>query len=76
MPNTFVPTVNQQIDLLDTSAINELFEAAADSVEEAIYNALTSAESMEGPSGVHAEALPLDTLQELMEKHYVPVPFA
>lgn len=75
MPKTFVPTVNQQADLLDTSSINGLFEAAADSVEEAIYNVLTSAESMEGPSGVRAEALPLDTLRELMDKHYVPVPF-
>lgn len=74
MPNTFVPKVNQQAGLFDTSSINGLFEEAADSVEEAIYNVLTSAESMEGPSGVRAEALPLDTLRELMDKHYVPVP--
>jgi len=73
--NTFEPTVGQQVDLFDDNSINGLFEAAADSVEEAIYNVLTSAESMDGPSGHRAEALPLDTLRELMDKHYVPVPF-
>jgi D-aminopeptidase len=61
--------------LLDTSSINALFEAAADTVEEAIYNVLTCAETMTGPGDAIAEALPLDSLKRLMEKHYVQVPF-
>ncbi|KAK4687584.1 D-aminopeptidase, partial [Tremellales sp. Uapishka_1] len=73
--NTFTPTVSQSIELLETSSINALFEAAADSVEEAIYNVLTSAETTIGPEGVKADALPLDTLKRLMAAHYVPVPY-
>jgi hypothetical protein len=44
-------------------------------VEEAIYNVLTSAESMEGPGGARMEGLPTDVLQRLMKEHYVPVEF-
>ncbi|ORY23273.1 peptidase family T4 [Naematelia encephala] len=71
----WIPTTNDSLDLLDTSTINSLFEAVADCVEEAIYNALTSAEDTQGPGGVTVKALPLDRLRELMKEHYVSVPF-
>lgn len=71
----FTPTVTQSIDIIDTEGINGLFEAVADSVEEAIYNVLTSAESMNGPGGVRQEGLPTNVLQRLMKEYYVPVEF-
>jgi D-aminopeptidase len=73
--NIFLPTSTQSISLLDTSSINALFECVADSVEESIYNVLTSAEGMSGPGGTRAEGLDTDVLKRLMGKHYVPVPF-
>lgn len=71
----FTPTVVDSIDIIDTEGINGLFEAVADCVEEAIYNVLTSARSMEGPGEMRMEGLPTDTLQRLMKEHYVPVEF-
>jgi D-aminopeptidase len=71
----FTPTVISTIDMIDTEGINGLFEACADSVEEAIYNVLTGAESMDGPDGARAEGLPLDDLKRLMGEYYVPVDF-
>jgi D-aminopeptidase len=49
--------------------MNDLFEAAAEAVEEAILNALTAAETMVGWNGRIAYALPLDELQCVMEKY-------
>ena len=56
-------------DLVDDSSINGLFEAAADAVEEAIYNALCMAETMVGNQGHRIEALPLDRVKEIMSKY-------
>jgi len=56
--------------------INSLSEAAADSVEEAIYNSLCMAESMEGPEDRKAEAIPLDWLKETMERYKVHAPYS
>ncbi len=53
------------IQMLPHSALDNLFEAAAEAVEEAILNALTSAETMRGFQGT-VEALPLDKLVEVM----------
>ncbi|KAL6852106.1 DmpA/ArgJ-like protein [Trichoderma novae-zelandiae] len=54
---------------VDNSTINALFEAAADSTEEAIYNALCMAESLTGFKGFHVDALPLDKVKSILEKH-------
>ena len=56
-------------DLLDDSSINGLLEAAADAVEEAIYNALCMAETMVGNQGHRIEALPLDRVKDIMSKY-------
>ncbi|KAK4072953.1 uncharacterized protein Triagg1_5630 [Trichoderma aggressivum f. europaeum] len=54
---------------VDDSTINALLEAAADSTEEAIYNVLCMAESMTGHKGFHIDALPLDKVKSILEKH-------
>ena len=58
-------------EVLYDQSINALFETAADCVEESIYNALCMAEDMEGPLGRKANAIDLEKLRELLEKHYV-----
>ncbi|KAK0741505.1 ArgJ-like domain-containing protein [Schizothecium vesticola] len=57
------------VEVLDDQTINSLFEAAADATEEAIYNALCMAETMEGLDGRVVEALPLGRVKEIMEKY-------
>ncbi|WPH00681.1 Hypothetical protein R9X50_00351100 [Acrodontium crateriforme] len=52
--------------LLDED-MNGLFEAAADAVEESIYNSLCMAETTIGPVGRRAEALDLDEVRKLVE---------
>ncbi|KAL9035843.1 MAG: hypothetical protein Q9180_004632 [Flavoplaca navasiana] len=59
------PTMSQRIPV----SINALFEAAADTVEEAIYNALCMAETMTGLGGKKVEALDLERVRKVMEKY-------
>lgn len=63
----FVP-VSMGIDFVHDETINGLFEAAADAVEEAIYNAVCMAQTMEG-NGNKIEALDLKKTRELMQKY-------
>lgn len=56
------------IEMIDDQTVNALFEAAADAVEEAIYNAVFMAETMEG-NGNKIDALDLGRAKELMEKY-------
>ncbi|KAL8751032.1 MAG: hypothetical protein Q9184_006204 [Pyrenodesmia sp. 2 TL-2023] len=63
------PTVSQKIRIMEDTSINALFEAAADAVEEAIYNALCMAETMVGLAGKKVEALDLERLKRVMEKY-------
>lgn len=49
-------------------ALDALFEATADTVQEAILNALCAAETMQGFRGT-TQALPLDALQDILRKH-------
>lgn len=67
----FDTALRQKVGVVVDDTINSLFEAAADCVEESIYNALCMAEDMEGPEGRKAKAINLEHLKELMEKHYV-----
>jgi D-aminopeptidase len=46
-----------------------LLEAAADATEEAIYNVLCKAETMVGRNGFKMEAMPLDKVKMIVEKH-------
>ena len=49
--------------------LNPFFDAVADTVEESILNALTTAETMTGYQGRTVYALPLDQLKEVMAKY-------
>lgn len=62
------PTVEQKVSVVQDVTINALFEAAADSTEEAIYNSLVEAKSMDGPLG-SAKAIDHDELKEIVEKY-------
>lgn len=53
------------IAVLHDESLSELFEAAADLVEESIYNAICMAETMRGPRDRVVEAIDLDELQRL-----------
>lgn len=61
-------TIEQTVSVVQDVTINALFEAAADSTEEAIYNALVAAETMEGPLGV-SKAIDHQELKEIVEKY-------
>ncbi|RMZ67586.1 peptidase family T4 [Pyrenophora seminiperda CCB06] len=56
------------ITMTDDQTINGLFEASADVVEEAIYNAVCKAETMDG-NGNKIEALDLVRVKEMMKKY-------
>jgi D-aminopeptidase len=56
----------RDIKMVPNNHMNDLFNATAEAVEEAILNALCAAETMIGFHGHTVHALPLDTLQEIM----------
>ncbi|KAF2025698.1 DmpA/ArgJ-like protein [Setomelanomma holmii] len=60
--------ITTTVEVVHDHTINALFEASADCVEEAIYNAVCMAETMEG-NGNKIEALNLDETKSLMEKY-------
>jgi D-aminopeptidase len=51
--------------------MSPLFQAAAEATEEAVYNAMLQATTMTGAGGHRLEALPLDTLKEILSRHGV-----
>ncbi len=53
---------------LSNDRMSPLFQAVVEATEEAIYNALFRAETMEGYRG-RVEALPLDRVQEILRKY-------
>jgi len=65
--------VSQKIDIMQDVNLDALFEATADAVEEAIYNAMCMADDIKGPLGREVFALDLETLKSLMDKHYSSV---
>jgi D-aminopeptidase len=63
----WVPVI-ADIEMVHDDTIGALFEAAADVVEEAIYNAVCMAETMEG-NGSTVGALDLDVTRDFMQKY-------
>jgi D-aminopeptidase len=57
------------VEMLTDSSIDDLFEAVADSTEEAILNALCAARTMSGVDGRTVYALPQDRLVEVMKDY-------
>lgn len=71
--NTRSPGQSPRPDtLLPNRAMSPLFLATVEAVEEAVYNALTMATTVEGRNGHVVEALPLDRLQELLRNAHRP----
>jgi D-aminopeptidase len=64
-PGGLVGTVRMVVD----SALDPLFEAAAEATEEAIVNALVAARTMTGRDGIVANALPHERLVEAMARY-------
>src|ERR1700722_14850699 len=57
------------VRMLSPDGMNPLFQAAAEATEEAILNALTSADTMSGLDGHLAHELPLGRLEEVMRRY-------
>jgi len=53
---------------LGHDALSPLFQAVAEASEEAIYNSLFMATTLEG-NGQRVEALPLERVRELLREH-------
>jgi D-aminopeptidase len=58
-----------QVEMIDPTAMDGLFQAAVEATEEAILNALTAAQTMVGRDGRTAHALPLDDLAQIFARY-------
>jgi len=56
------------VEDLDDGALDPLFLAAVESVEEAVYNSLLKATTVKGIDGHTAEAIPVEALKEVFAK--------
>ena len=54
------------VELLPNDAMSPLFLATVESIEEAIYNSLTTATTVRGRDGHEVEAIPIDRLRALL----------
>ncbi|KAF1352549.1 peptidase family T4 [Delphinella strobiligena] len=61
--------VSQTMELVQDQGMNVLFEAAADCVEEAIYNAVCMAQDTKGPLGVEMKAIDQGLVKRFMTKY-------
>jgi D-aminopeptidase len=57
-----------KVEFLLDSRMNRLYEAAIETTEEAILNALCAAEPVTGVDGHHAPALPLDEVRKVLDQ--------
>jgi D-aminopeptidase len=65
------PALTRRLELVEGNApvLDGLFQAVVESTEEAVYNALLQADTMEGRDGHVSEALPVAALQTLLRKY-------
>lgn len=63
-----------QIERLRSEALNPLFEATVEGVEEAVVNALVAARTMTGADYWTIAALPHDQLQRVLQSHHMLQP--
>jgi D-aminopeptidase len=68
-PKAYSRDVSQSVTQLDNDAINPLFYATVEAVEEAIINAMIAAETMEGINGNKAYALPHKKVISILKKY-------
>lgn len=62
------------VQLLGNEAMSPLFLAVVEATEEAIYNSLFRATTVEGRDGHRAEALPIDRTLEILKKYNALAP--
>ncbi len=67
-PNRTQDGAVQSVDQLANRAMSPLFLATVEAVEEAVYNALTAATTVQGRAGHVIEALPLDRVETLLRE--------
>jgi len=58
-----------QVSMLSNARIGAVFEATVQATEEAIVNALVAGETMTGVDGHRVEAIPHDTLRQVLRKY-------
>ena len=63
----------RQVSDLDNEAMSPLFEAVAEATEEAVYNSLFMATTVESRSG-RADAVPLDQVRAALKRHAIAAP--
>lgn len=56
---------------LDNSEMSPLFQAVKEATQEAIYNSLLMAETMEGQKGRRVEAISIDRVVEILKKYRI-----
>ncbi|WP_197723666.1 P1 family peptidase [Sphingosinicella microcystinivorans] len=61
--------IAEGLRMLPNEAMNPLFRAASEAVEEAIINSMTMSDSMTGVDGTTVHALPNDKLVEVMQRY-------
>jgi len=61
--------IAEGLRMLPNEAMNPLFRAASEAVEEAIINSMTTSDSMTGVDGTTVHALPNDKLVEVMQRY-------
>ncbi|MBD0370144.1 MAG: P1 family peptidase [Pyrinomonadaceae bacterium] len=64
----------RMVQLLGNEAMSPLFLAVVEATEEAIYNSLFRATTVEGRDGHRAEALPIDRTLEILKKYNALTP--
>jgi D-aminopeptidase len=70
MRSAFGDTKLRTRTLLPSDAVSPLFQAALEATEEAVYNSLLQATTVESRSG-KAEAIPIDRVKEVLRKYNV-----
>jgi L-aminopeptidase/D-esterase-like protein len=68
-PGASKPAGVQALSMLPNDVMGPLFDATAQSTEEAIVNAMVGAETMTGADGHTVTALPHDRLKEVLKKY-------
>ncbi|HLM59122.1 MAG TPA: P1 family peptidase [Pyrinomonadaceae bacterium] len=62
-------TAMRRVELLPNDAVSPLFLACVEATEEAVYNSLLKATSVNGRGGARVEALPIDRTVEILKKY-------
>ncbi len=58
------------VELLRDTQVDPLYRATVEATEEAILNAICAADTLDGVMGHVAPGLPLDRVQDIVERHY------